>query len=165
MKEAESTLKRIFQSFHSIVVHVNQNIIYVIVLRHHVINSFHACNVSLQYREQLNRVQFVDQSLVIVDCPLFSITIDLKLCFIEFLDEGSSVQLDGRVRIQFITIHRHTPSWYLLPWEILDNVIRKPQMVSCLNLPWIFRLVDSETQDVVSEKEFARWFGPESGAP
>ena len=99
MKEAESTLKRIFQSFHSIVVHFNQNIIYLIVLRHHVINSFHACNVSLQYREQLNRVQFVDQSLVIVDCPLFSITIDLKLCFIEFLDEGSSVQLDGRVRI------------------------------------------------------------------
>ena len=54
MKEAESTLKRIFQSL---------------------------------------------QSTVIVDCQLFSITIDLKLCFIEFLDEGSSVQLDGRVRI------------------------------------------------------------------
>ena len=63
--------------------------IYLIVLRNHVINSFHACNVSLQYREQLKRVQFVDQSTVIVDCPLFSITFDLKLCLIEFLDEGS----------------------------------------------------------------------------
>ena len=99
MKEAESTLKRIFQSFHSIVVHFNQNIIYLIVLRHHVINSFHACNVSLQYREQLNRVQFVDQSTVIIDCQLFSITIDLTLCFIEFLEKGSYLQLDVRVRI------------------------------------------------------------------
>ena len=99
MKEAESTLKRIFQSLHSIVVHFNQNIIYLIILRNHVINCFHPCNVPLQHREQLNRVQFVDQSTVIVDCQLFSITIDLKLCFIEFLDEGSSVQLDGRVRI------------------------------------------------------------------
>ena len=99
MKEAESTLKRIFQSLHSIVVHFNQNIIYLIILRNHVINCFHPCNVPWQHREQLNRVKFVDQSTVIVDCQLFSITIDLKLCFIEFLDEGSSVQLDGRVRI------------------------------------------------------------------
>ena len=99
MKEAESTLKRIFQSLHSIVVHFNQNIIYLIILRNHVINCFHPCNVPLQHREQLNRVQFVDQSTVIVDCQLFSITIDLKLCFIEFLDEGSSLQLDLRVRI------------------------------------------------------------------
>ena len=99
MKEGESTLKRIFQSLHSIVVHFNQNIIYLIILRNHVINCFHPCNVPLQHREQLNRVQFVDQSTVIVDCQLFSITIDLKLCFIEFLDEGSSVQLDERVRI------------------------------------------------------------------